>query len=29
MIRGYQARVAAIIRRFRGFIARYVGDDIG
>jgi len=28
VIRGYQARVAAIIARSRGFIARYVGDGI-
>jgi len=28
VIRGYQARVAAIIPRFGGFIARYVGDGI-
>jgi predicted ATPase/class 3 adenylate cyclase len=28
VIRGYQARVAAIIARFGGFIARYVGDGI-
>jgi class 3 adenylate cyclase len=28
VIRGYQARVAAIISRFGGFIARYVGDGI-
>jgi len=28
VIRGYQARVAAIIPRFGGFIARYVGDSV-
>jgi class 3 adenylate cyclase/tetratricopeptide (TPR) repeat protein len=28
VIRGYQARVATIIARFGGFIARYVGDGI-
>jgi class 3 adenylate cyclase len=28
IIRGYQARVAAIISRFGGFIARYVGDGV-
>jgi len=28
VIRGYQARVAAIVLRFGGFIARYVGDGI-
>ncbi len=28
VIRGYQARVAAIIARFGGFIARYVGDGV-
>ena len=28
VIRGYQARVAATIPRFGGFIARYVGDGI-
>jgi len=28
VLRGYQARVAAIIQRFGGFIARYVGDGI-
>src|SRR5690242_1726339 len=28
VIRAYQARVAATIRRFNGFIARYVGDGV-
>jgi len=28
LIRGYQARVAAVIPRFGGFIARYVGDGV-
>jgi class 3 adenylate cyclase/tetratricopeptide (TPR) repeat protein/ABC-type transport system involved in cytochrome c biogenesis ATPase subunit len=28
VIRGYQARVAAIIPRFGGYIARYVGDGV-
>ena len=28
VIRGYQARVASVIPRFGGFIARYVGDGI-
>jgi class 3 adenylate cyclase len=28
VIRGYQARVAAVIRRFDGFIARYIGDGV-
>src|SRR5690242_10404926 len=28
IIRGYQARVAATIQQFNGFIARYVGDGV-
>src|SRR3954449_1114375 len=28
VIRGYQARVAATIQQFNGFIARYVGDGV-